>query len=191
MEAIATPQPLLFAPPIGWYAGICNVDALILADEIQIERQTLRNRLVYGTFQGSKLFTIPLVNATLKNKYREVEISYAEKWTQQLVNALQTAYGKSPFFEYYGYRFEAIITSKEPRLWDLNLKLLLETLKCLKLPIELKTQESSLMVIDVPEFTTNYYQVFSEKITFMKGLSILDLLFNEGPDSAHILGKKA
>ncbi len=190
METIVALQPLLFAAPIGWYAGICNNDTVILADELQIERQTLRNRLVYGTFQGSKLFTIPLVNATLKNKYKEVEISYTENWPQQLVNALQTAYGKSPFFEYYGYRFEAIITSKEPLLWDLNLKILTETFKCLKLPFEIKTQESSLMAINIPEFASNYYQVFSEKITFLEGLSILDLLFNEGPDSAHILGKK-
>lgn len=183
-------QPLLFAAPVGWFAGICNSPILELADESQIERQTLRNRLVYGTFQGPKVFTIPLVNTTLKASYRKVAISYNENWSQQLINALQTAYGKSPFFEYYGYRFEAIISAREEFLWDLNYKMLEEILKCLKLPIAITTKNSSMLPINIPEIEMIYYQVFSEKINFISGLSILDILFNEGPDSTYLLGHK-
>lgn len=187
METLKSILPLYFAAPVSWYAHSLNTDCLCIADEQTFERQTLRNRLVYGTFQGARLFSIPLNNHSTGSSYQKVEIDYKEHWQNKLINALQTAYGKSPFFEFYGYRFENIFRHHYQFLWDLNMAILKETILCLKVdvPLELLVTDK-IKSLQLPP-NQPYYQVFQEKIDFLPELSILDLLYNEGPDAYKIL----
>ncbi len=183
-------RPLYFAAPIGWYADIVKTGITRIGEEQNFERQTLRNRIIYGTFQGARVFSIPLIAASTKETYQKVAINYHEHWQNQLINALQTAYGKSPFFEYYGYRFENIIRQNYEHLWDLNKAILYETFNCLKIGIHIEVLNSDRIRQHVPEMDIHYYQVFQEKIPFIPNLSILDLLYNEGPDAYGILTEK-
>ena len=102
-----------------------------------------------------------------------------------MLNALRTSYGKSPFYEYYDYRFIEVIRREYQYLWDFNFELLNLILKCLKieLPIHIEQGESikDEMLYDVQSIP--YYQVFAQENGFVGGLSILDLLFNEGVDA--------
>ena len=179
--------PLYFAAPVSWYAMCVDREVLTIADESIFNRQTQRNRIVYGTFQGKKSFSIPLSHSSFSGKYRDIQINYSENWQNQLVNALQTSYGKSPFFEFYGYRFENVIRKNFQYLWDLNMAILDETLNCLRLKISVLPVLTD-RITDPETFALPvYYQVFNEKLPFMPDLSILDLIYNEGPDALEIL----
>ena len=184
------PMPLCFAAPVSWYARMLRQDDLCLANERYFTRQTLRNRFYYGTFQGSRLFTIPLVSNTTAGSYRQVMIDYSQHWQNQLINAIQTSYGKSPFFEFYGYRFEKIIEEQFEFLWDLNLAVLEETLRCLKVDKYPEMKDTDKAENSLNNEYPLYYQVFSERQAFLPDLSVLDLLYNEGPDASSILMNK-
>jgi hypothetical protein len=181
--------PLYLLPSLDWFAEAIGAEVLTLGDEEQFTKQTERNRLNYGTFQGTKTFSIPIIHSSTSRGYNEVLISYETNWPQQLVNALRTAYGKSPFFEYYGYRFEAIILSKPSNLWTLNFNLLNEIINCLKIDIPILVQKIKAINSETLHEVIPYYQVFSEKIEFQPNLTILDLIYNEGPDAIYVLRK--
>ena len=181
--------PLYLVPSVDWFAEAIGADFLILVDEAQFLKQTERNRLKYGTFQGTKTFSIPLIQSTTSMGYDAVLISYDTNWPQQLVNALRTAYGKSPFFEYYGYRFEAIILSRPSNLWTLNFELLKEIINCLKVELPISTEKLKALNSETLHEEIPYYQVFSEKTEFQPHLTILDLIYNEGPDAIQVLRK--
>ena len=186
---ISIQLPLYLLPSVDWFAEAICAESIVLGDEEQFTKQTERNRLMYGTFQGTKTFSIPLINNTIGFGFDRVLISYDTNWPQQLVHALKTAYGKSPFFEYYGYRFEAIILSRPSNLWDLNFNLLSEIINCLKIDIPISIQKIKAINSETLHEVIPYYQVFSEKTEFQPHLTILDLIYNEGPDAIHVLRK--
>ena len=189
VNQISKHLPLYLLPSVDWFAEAISTAYLLLGDEEQFTKQTERNRLMYGTFQGTKTFSIPLIHSTISMDYAGVLISYDANWPQQLVNALRTAYGKSPFFEYYGYRFEAIILSRPSNLWNLNFNLLSEIINCLKIDIPISVQKIKAINSETLHEVMPYYQVFSEKTEFQPHLTILDLIYNEGPDAIHVLRK--
>ena len=186
---ISNQLPLYLLPSVDWFAEAICAESIVLGDEEQFTKQTERNRLMYGTFQGTKTFSIPLINNTIGFGFDRVLISYDTNWPQQFVHALKTAYGKSPFFEYYGYRFEAIILSRPSNLWDLNFNLLSEIINCLKIDIPISVQKIKAINSETLHEVMPYYQVFSEKTEFQPHLTILDLIYNEGPDAIHVLRK--
>ena len=186
---ISNQLPLYLLPSVDWFAEAICAESIVLGDEEQFTKQTERNRLMYGTFQGTKTFSIPLINNTIGFGFDRVLISYDTNWPQQLVNALKTAYGKSPFFEYYGYRFEAIILSRPSNLWDLNFNLFSEIINCLKINIPISIQKIKAINSETLHEVIPYYQVFSENTEFQPHLTILDLISNEGPDAIHVLRK--
>lgn len=181
--------PLYFAAPLAWYAAAIGHNKICIADNHIFPGHPWMNRIAFTGKQGRQSFSIPLVSLSRHGRYRDVEISYRSNWHRQLVNALRTCYGKSPFFEYFDYRLEPIILREYQFLWDLNYAMLEETLQCLKVSAALKTlvTDSENMECLEREFEPGYYQVFAEHTGFIPNLSILDLLFNEGMDASNIL----
>ena len=181
--------PLYCAAPISWYAGIIGSGRICLANEDSFSGHPCMNRIAFTGKQGKQSFSIPLVHKSRHGAYSQVEISYRTNWHRQLVNALRTCYGKSPFFEYFDYRLEPIILKEHRYLWDLNYAILEETLKCIKMPVVLDIVASSGASIQGLDsgFEKTYYQVFAEDTGFVPNLSILDLLFNEGTDAMAVL----
>ena len=186
-------MPLYFAPPIIWFAEAIQFKEVILVNDFKFPKQTLRNRLNYGSFQGLKSFTIPLNGDTKSNKFSEVLIDYKTDWSKQFIKTFQTTYGNSPFYEYYGYKFESIINSNIEYLWELCLAFLNLIFKCLKIELLITTQEFSTKELVSTEKAltlyqnTPYYQVFNTSQPFIPNLSILDLIFNEGPDAIQLI----
>ncbi|HEY1047810.1 MAG TPA: WbqC family protein [Bacteroidia bacterium] len=182
--------PLLLLPPSEYYASIYDLDVIQFPDYLPMPDEPGFNRLEFGGHQGKMTFSIPLLASTRKGPYAQVEISYATNWHNQLINALKTAYGKSPFFEYYDYQIEKILRKKLTHLMALNLELMQWSLKALKMETRIE------MVPHVPfelqnkdQLNSVYHQVFASEIGFVKGLSILDLIFNEGIDATTFLEK--
>ena len=176
------------------------------------QKQSYRNRCRFYAADGVQTLSFPILheNGTHKNLISEVKIDYSKPWVMQHKRAITSAYGTSAYFEYYQDELFAILDSQPEKLIDLNtalLKFFLEKTG-LKAEIHMTSEFSTeglakigLEHIDCedlretihPKRPNNilsslglekpYFQVFSQKHGFKSDLSIMDLLFNEGPDS--------
>ncbi|WP_022823142.1 WbqC family protein [Hymenobacter norwichensis] len=205
-----------YHPPTSFFAEIIGADALQLETQEHYRKQTYRNRCLILTAQGVKPLTVPVVdgNRSEKVKTAEIEIDYRQNWVHQHWRTIQTAYGGTPYFEYYADYLHDIYVQKHQRLFDLNLAFLRFYLRCLRLriPVEFTTEYfppssitslenlSSPSVIDKRDSLTPkalvatepdrksvlpYLQTFGKD--FAPGLSILDLLFMQGPAAGNFL----
>ena len=182
------------------------------------QKQSYRNRCRFYGADGIQTLSFPIqhANGTHKNLISEVKVDYSKPWVLQHKRAIISAYGTSAYFEYYQDELFAILDSQPERLIDLNaaiLKFFIEKTG-LKAEIHLTsefrpdgmaslngtlTQCDDLREVIHPkrsndilkklELEKPYFQVFSPKHGFQSDLSIMDLLFNEGPDSILYLKK--
>ncbi|WP_115462447.1 WbqC family protein [Winogradskyella aurantiaca] len=166
------------------------------------QKQTLRNRSNILGANGKLGLTIP-VNYSQKNRQllKDVQIANTSNWQELHLKSLASAYQMSPFYEYY---IDAIIELFDEK-WDSLLELNLATIRCVLNCLDLdlgyhltthfeKSPENSQDLrylagknAPSPFILKSYTQVFSQKFGFTEELSILDLLFNEGPNTENIL----
>jgi hypothetical protein len=217
---------LQYQPPAALFAELLRADGLLLEAQEHYRKQTYRNRCLIRTAQGVQPLTVPVVdgNRSEKVKISDIEIDYRQNWIHRHWRTLQTAYGSSPYFEYYADYLHDIYVQKPQRLFDLNLQLLQLLLRCfrLTLPIAFTTEyhehyppdwpnkqpfspvlspnpTSTTTLVDQRDWLTPkapapapkpdtpaaptrvlpYPQVFGPG--FEPGLSVLDLLFSQGP----------
>ncbi|WP_139002287.1 WbqC family protein [Hyunsoonleella aestuarii] len=191
-----------YFPSISNFVAIANAKEIIFEMDDNFLKQTYRNRCyIYGA-NGKLALKIPVIH-TQKNrqKYRDVKIFNEEKWQCNHWKSLLSAYKTSPFFEYYEDDFRPLFEQKEDFILDFNLKCF--DFICDILPLELKLSKTEIYkdevenVVDfrnlvnakrepVQKFNT-YTQVFESKHGFIPNLSILDLIFNEGPNALNYL----
>lgn len=126
---------------------------------------------------------------------KDVRIDYSEDWIKQHLKSLKTAYAASPFFEDYLPYFDTILLTQPKFLIDLNSAILDALLNCLGKQVSIKKTSEFITYTDQdlrstihPKKASSfshpvYYQCFDEKHGHLPNLSILDLLFNEGPNS--------
>ncbi|HPF96877.1 MAG: WbqC family protein [Flavobacteriaceae bacterium] len=169
------------------------------------EKQTLRNRTyIYGA-NGKQALSIP-VNYTQKNRqlFKDVEISNSTPWQSIHRKSIESAYKSSPFFEFYEDDLEVLFSKKPKFLLDHNIKCLETIVECLQISLDSedttiyeKEPQSSVDFRPLVQANTkledfeSYTQVFSDKHGFLSNLSILDLLFNEGPNTVNYLKNQA
>ncbi len=196
-----------YLPPIAWFQHLLHADKVYLEQYENYTKQSYRNRCRILTANGSMDLSIPIQHKG-KQAIKEVLIQDAEMWRKQHWQAICSAYGKSAFFLYYKDAFEPFFQmGSSKNLFEHNLKLIQLVLRFLKLniPIELTESFESLPTntIDLRNYfqaKTNepaqelllnkpYLQVFSDKFTFQPNLSILDILFNQGPVAKDFLIK--
>lgn len=177
-------------------------------------KQSYRNRFEILSSSGVLSLSIPLNKGTERG-ICSMTIDYTKPWLQQHERALAAAYNSSPFFEYYKDDLFAILESGEVSLYALNERLLVKIIDLIGLGNNLSQTDRYLPAGDVKGITDlrdsfhpknksgtllldnaalsdfytfdRYYQVFSGKFDFVENLSILDLLFNEGPNSISYL----
>lgn len=179
--------PLYCVPTLAWFRRLEEGAVLKLVNYSIFPDEPEFRRIDFAGQQGLQQFTIPLVSESRKGDYKSVQLSYQTNWHHQLINALKTAYGKSPYYEYYDYRLEPILKAKPQFLYELNLALLKFVVQALKLDVEILESEGG--DFEKPEFEENarpYYQVFADRNGFIGNLSVLDYLFNEGWDNFQI-----
>lgn len=165
------------------------------------QKQSCRTRCNVMTANGVQTLTIPVIkvngNHTLT---KDIEISYKESWQQVHLRCLESAYRKSAYFDYYFPYFEKIYKQKFNTLIELNDYCLRVILKLIKVKKEYSYTEDFEKIIDNNDYRislskneTNkiemkpYYQVFADRYGFISNLSIVDLLFNEGPAAINLL----
>lgn len=187
-----------------YFPSITQCVAMIQAKKVIFEvcdnfqKQTYRNRMnIYGS-QGKTSLTIPVIY-TQKNRqlYKDILISNDEKWQDLHWKSIQSAYSSSPFFEFYEDDLLPIFKSEATHLMAFNLTCLNAVLECLQHELDYDfTQEFELNPISKTDYRylanhrketeqplKPYVQVFDEKHGFIPNLSILDLIFNEGPNA--------
>lgn len=161
-------------------------------------KQTFRNRHYILTANGVMPLIVPVRHYSSKEIIDKKEICYKEKWYKKHYVAILSAYKNAPFFEYYADELlYHLIHSEENFLFDLNIKLIKIILKILNIhtQIEYTNEYKKFYEIDyrhyfdtpfsTPEYLkVPYLQVFSDRFPFQPNLSILDIIFNLGPDAA-------
>lgn len=198
-----------YLAPVQYYQKlISNQDSVIEQYDNYI-KQTYRNRCHIVGAEGLQNLTIPTVKATTpKVLMKDVEISEHGNWKHLHWNAIVSAYNNSPYFEFYADEFAPYFHERNFKyLLDLNESLqtlIFELLDCDKsysYSEEYKTvfgtEELDLREVIHPKKswlendssfqTAPYHQVFREKHGFIPNLSIIDLLFNKGPESVFYL----
>ena len=193
-------KPLL---PTAYLAPIIYYAILLQRSDCQIEnhehfiKQSIRNRCEIYSSNGKLRLTIPKQKkGSSKRIITSVKISYQEKWQKEHWNAIISSYNSSPFFQYYKDEIKPLFEEKERYLIDFNNKLHQLILKILHVDIKYDTSTEynhSGDFTDLRNYKFNnlkikkYDQVFMNRHGFIDNLSILDLIFNLGPESADYL----
>lgn len=191
-----------YFPNIAHFCAIANAENVVFEMDDNFLKQTYRNRTyIYGA-NGKLGMNIPVIH-TQKNrqKYRDVKIFNEDNWQILHWKSLLSAYRTSPFFEYYEDELQHLFTEKATFLLDFNLKCFEVICECLQIELNVSKTETYQKTFDnktdfrhlvnakkEAKFTfENYTQVFNNKHGFIQNLSILDLLFNEGPNALNYL----
>ena len=192
----------LYLAPIPLYVQLYAADALLVDDVSPFVKQTYRSRAVIATENGSQQLTIPVVHDGGKMTMRDVRISEHGNWRHQHWNAIVSAYRKSPFFEYYADDFAHFYEERDGFLLDFNLRLhgVVSELLGLDRGVKFLSDEVADAAVDLRRIAEPkaleafdgvmlqpYYQVFAQRNGFIPSLSIVDLLFNMGPEGLLVL----
>jgi hypothetical protein len=185
--------PCYYLPPISWFAAAKGNEPISLEVCENFTKQTCRNRCYIDSPNGKLALSIPIdrsnFNENGKCLMKDIVISHQLDWRHQHWYALETSYYNSPFFEYLQDDFRPIYNKEWKYLVDLNETL---TFKCLEL-LEMDNSMARTASFEGAAATPTdlqqkpYYQVFSEKHGFIENLSIVDLIFNMGPEAGLFL----
>ena len=192
----------LYLAPVPLYAQLYAADSLIVDTGSIFVKQTFRNRAIIATENGTQNLTIPVVHDGSR-AMRDIRISEHGNWRHLHWNAIVSAYRKSPFFEYYADDFAHFYEERDGFLLDFNMRL--HTTLCnllgIERPVSFTPEEAAgkdildIRAIAEPKAIDTienyaaqpYYQVFATRHGFIKDLSIVDLLFNMGPEALIVL----
>jgi hypothetical protein len=183
--------PLLYFGPTEYYRQIANCSEPFWCVHERYCKQTLRNRCdIYGA-NGKIRLSVPVQRPRGKESLvSEAKIAYAEPWQQIHWRSIKSAYGRTPFFEYFEYKFEPLFKRK----FDLLVDFLLETngVICELMKINRPQILSELVNTELQMHLDNrtnlaayiteetYIQIFEDRHGFIPNLSILDRLFHLG-----------
>ncbi len=197
--------------PIQWFQKLNRYDVCWIEQHDNFVKQTYRNRCVIATANGVQTLSIPVEKFDdVKCEMHDVCISDHDNWRHQHWNALQSAYGESPFFEYYQDDIRPFYEKKWKFLFDFNMGITHKMCELLDIQPDIrstdefipmgKTDEAALPyadfrevirpkrpLVDIEFVSKPYYQVYEHKIGFQANLSILDLLFNMGNEAIFYL----
>jgi len=155
------------------------------------QKQTERNRCIIATANGTQMLTIPISIPSTESQDKkkictgDILISDHGNWRHLHWNALTSAYGMSPFFDYYADEIKPFFSEKWEKLYDFNLditKKIIDLIGGRDIIIQ-RTYDNMNREKPSDAEIPQYYQTFQKRHGFIPNLSILDLIFNEGPSS--------
>ena len=191
-----------YLPPVEYFSLISKADEVLVEKEENYLKQSYRNRCYILSAHGPQILSVPVYLGSLhKTLTKDIRIDYSKRWQQVHSGALKASYNSSPYFEFYFESFERIFSQNHIFLLDLNMELTLVVLKLLKVNNSLSyttdfkpigSFENDFRYKITPKKESQYQgkeyiQVFNPGNGFIPGLTILDLIFNIGPDSGNYL----
>ncbi len=192
--------PSVYLPNIEYFAHIAQRKCVIDLGENYIKRSA-RNRAQIMTASGVMELSVCVRNANRpRTPMSHIEIDYSKKWQHQHSLAILSAYKSSPFYDHYAPYLEPLFTAHYERLVDLNWAFTELIIKLLGIKADLAIS-TDYVVAQAEDYDLRpkrrneeskfshppYIQVFYDREPFVENLSILDLLFNEGPAALSIL----
>lgn len=195
---------LNYFPNLEFFTAISGFDTLVLFPDQRFQRRTYINRTdILGPNKVQRL-TVPIQGRRPAIPVSQLKIDYEQKWLQSHSKSIQTAYGKAPFYEFYFPYFEQVFAAKPQFLYELNEQILTLCLRLLGSSAKIEkaySEENKDDFLDIrglisPEGhfsdrgiyqSAPYFQLFG--VDFEPNMSILDLLFNEGPEASRIILK--
>ncbi len=196
--------PMFYLPPVEYFSLINKHKADICIEQHEhFPKQTYRNRASIYSPDGLLTLVVPVVKGSkVHTPVKDVKISYDFRWQRLHWMSLQACYRRSAYFEYYEDELAPFYEQQTTYLFEYNQRLLELISKLLKLKVVINYTDTyeakySGKVLDLrhelsaKKLTTTeqkpYFQVFEERSGFLKNLSIVDLLFNQGPQAINYL----
>ncbi len=187
---------------IDYYSVLNQNDEVEIDVNEHFEKQTFRNRAVIHGANGALNLIVPLVKRGIRTKMKDLKIDNSQRWQNLHWRSIESAYRSSPYFEFYEDDLKPFYTKEYTSLIQFNKEIQDVVLELLGIDVELQNTESYQKVENIDyrkqihpkksptDFFENqkYTQVFSDRNGFLTNLSILDLLFNEGPNAINFLG---
>lgn len=198
-----------YLPNAQYFTKILSFDIIYIEHNENYIKQSFRNRCTILSANGPLDLTIPVSRAeTDKIPIKELKIDYTQRWQAIHLKAIESAYRNSPFYLYYIDDIVAVYEQKFENLWDFNTQMLKELILLIgvnkhilptttfKQP-DVQLADFSEVIHPKPKIAkpdntfrhVTYYQVFESKFGFIPNLSIIDLLFNNGPSTIDLLSQ--
>jgi hypothetical protein len=195
--------PLFYLPPVAFFTELLqHKNQFLIEQKEHFPKQTYRNRAQIYTPEGALTLVVPVERGSKnRRKIKDVKISYDFNWQRLHWLSLQACYRSSAYFEYYETEFAPFYEEKKYEfLFDYNEALLRLILKLMKLKLEIAFTTEYETEFKGADFRKSinpkqeydfeqktYFQVFDDRKGFIKNLSIVDLLFNQGPNTLKYL----
>lgn len=202
--------------PVQWYQKLNRYGTAMVERHENFVKQTYRNRCIIAAANGAQALTVPVERPEgtplSKSLIKDIRISDHGNWRHIHWNALKSAYGESPFFEYYADDLLPFFTRRWTFLYDFNMEICRTMCSLLDIEPDIRYTDSYIPPVKdstdgSPAIHSNgtddyryaicpkhpmhdetfspvpYYQVYAAKTGFLPNMSILDLLFNMGNES--------
>ncbi len=181
--------PAVYLGNLSYFETVANCPLLLLDGEERYEKQTFRSRCTILSANGLQNLVIPVIRTNGKDTgMKDVRISYVENWQKDHLKAIESAYRKAPFYDYYAKEIATILSTRYEKLIDLNLAItqLLVKIMGWRTRVELAAthQSSSIETKRLvhpktcpPSTKKPYHQIFGSH-QFEANLSLIDWLFN-------------
>ena len=198
--------PTAYFGPISYYAAIADCEKVVIETKETYCKQSIRNRCKVMTANGVLNLTLPVQKPNgNQSRTEEINIFNNEKWCVIHWRTIESAYSASPFFLYYRDELYDFFIETNLSLTDFNMRILDKILKIIGLSTKICHSKSFLKPENIDKNTAldlrfsfkkdtfqnmsfpSYIQVFSDRHGFQPDLSILDLLFNLGPETLDYL----
>ncbi len=199
--------PSCIFPPVPWMAAFLQYENCLIEIHETFAKQTFRNRMDILTAEGKTSLTVPVSKPNgNRSKTMEIMVSDHQHWQRQQLATIESAYGSSPYFDFFSDKIEDFFHQKHNSLIEMNdasVKCLLSILRIEKHihhtkeftpPNHAESRHNDLRYLLSPkqhgfyEFSAPpYYQLFKGSTQFLSNLSVLDLVFNTGLESVQYL----
>lgn len=191
--------------PVQYYAHLANEKEVLIETSCYYERKSYRNRYSILGATGVISLSVPIEKRDKKCFTKDVKISYDNDWQHQHWKSIESAYNSSPYFLYYKDELHELIFKRWEKLLEFNNATTKWIMECIDIDTNIsftkeyhtvKENDFDTRELILPKNNCNndkffhsipYRQIFNIEKEFVKNLSILDLLFNKGPEALLIL----